>query len=74
MEQMSAMRYGQKANKYCNQCGKSIVYGVNGAQISDYCTDCKPITYHRKPTPVRNVDWDELDAMEDRCVKENENG
>lgn len=70
MSVMSATMYGQrKADTHCKLCGKPIVYGINGAMISEFCTDCRPIHYHCEPTPVRNeVDWDELDAMEDRCL------
>ena len=56
-------------SRTCKECGKEIVNGINGAQISEYCTDCKPIVYHCSPTPARyGIDWDELDAMEGKCL------
>lgn len=57
------------ADKHCRICGKPIMYGINGAQMLDTCLDCYRPTYHCQPTRVQNnVNWDELDAMEDRCL------
>jgi hypothetical protein len=44
------------------------MYGINGAQLYDICFDCRPISPCIAPSRKRNVDWDELDAMEDRCL------
>lgn len=73
-KKMSAFVYGQKktkrvANKHCKICGKPIYYGINGAQMLDTCLECYKPTYPCSPTPVRtDVDWNELDALEDRCL------
>ena len=69
MSKLSAITYGQKINKRCRICGKPITYGINGAQMIDECMECYRPKYHCAPTPVRTeVDWDELDALEDRCL------
>ena len=62
----------QKAYKEtrCKVCGRPIVYGINGAMMYDTCFDCRPISHCIAPSRKRNTDWDELDAMEDRCLKE----
>ena len=66
--------YGQesmkrKADKHCKVCGRPIYYGKNGAQMLDTCIDCYRPNYTYSSSPIRkNVDWDELDAMEDRCL------
>jgi hypothetical protein len=64
--------YGQKKykpDKHCKICGKPIFYGQNGAQMYDCCFECYRPTYHCSPTPVRReADWDELDALEGRCL------
>ena len=45
------------------------MYGINGAQMLETCLDCYRPNYFCRPTPVRReVDWDELNAMEDRCL------
>ena len=69
MSKISATMYGQKADKRCKTCGKPIMYGINGSQMFDECMDCYKPTYHCSPTPVRReVDWNELDALEDKCL------
>lgn len=70
MSKISATAFGQKVDKRCKICGKPIAYGINGAQMFDTCLECYIPQYHCKPTPTRDVDWDELDAMEDKCIKE----
>lgn len=70
MSKISAIMFGQHVDKHCKECGRPIMYGINGAQMLDLCLDCYNPKYHCPPTPVRKDDWDELDAMEDRCIKE----
>ena len=57
--------------KKCVKCGKEIVYGVNGCMLMDDCFDCggRPKYYYSTAT-VRTTNWNELDAMEDRCVRD----
>lgn len=52
----------------CRVCGRPIMYGINGAQLYDVCFDCRPISPHISPSRKRDIDWDALDAMEDRCL------
>jgi len=80
MSKISALMMGQnkeiakvlinrKADRKCKICGKPIYYGINGAQFFDTCMECYKPDYHCRPTKVRqNVDWDALDAAEDRCL------
>lgn len=62
-------------SRICKQCGTEIVNGINGAQISDYCTACKPIMYNNsiEPQPIPRYemteeDWAALDYAEGRCL------
>ena len=73
-KRIPAFMYGQKKmtkkiDKRCKICGRPITYGINGSQMFDTCMECYRPQYHCSPTPIRNnVDWDELDALEDRCL------
>lgn len=67
----SIVMYKKNVNKYCSICGKPIVYGINGAQISNYCIECQPITYYYNPAPIRNnYSYEELNSLEDRCIND----
>ncbi len=66
---MAATLITLKEERKCKTCGAPIVYGINGAQMLEECLDCYRPSYFCRPTPVRSeVDWDELDALEDRCL------
>lgn len=58
--------------KTCVICGKEIINGINGCQIMKECFDCHG-GYPKYP-PATKCDevtsWDELDALEDRCVND----
>ncbi len=79
MSKISALMLGQhkemrrallrEPDRKCRVCGKPITYGINGSQMFDTCLECYQPSYPCKPTTKRNsVDWDELDALEDRCL------
>ena len=57
--------------KYCQQCGRKIEYGVNGAMLLPRCFDCMggPPRY---PDPViitrPRCTPGGLDKLEDRCL------
>ena len=57
--------------KKCSKCGKQIIYGVNGCQLIDECFICHG-GYPKYPAATKRetVDWNELDALEDRCVRD----
>lgn len=58
--------------KKCVKCGNEIVNGVNGCMIMNECFDCHG-GFPKYPAPrlVREtVTWNELDALEDRCVRD----
>ncbi len=58
-----------KADKTCKTCGAPIFYGINGAQMLNECLDCHKPSYNTTPTPVRLTGgWDELDALEEKCI------
>lgn len=68
-------------NAICKSCGRQIVYGYNGCMMSEYCTDCKPISYDNNPRhymyiPINYVmdeqDYDALDYAESRCIDDGE--
>ncbi len=57
------------AEKRCKVCGKPIEYGVNGAQMFDTCFECYKPYYPCSVSKVRQyLNWDEFDALEDRCL------
>ena len=58
--------------KKCIKCGKEIIYGVNGCMLMDDCIDCHG-GYPKYPAPrtaTKTVSWDDLDALENRCVRD----
>lgn len=58
--------------KTCVICGKEIVNGINGCQLMKECFDCHG-GFPKYPAPRQmreTVSWDELDALEDRCVND----
>ena len=62
--------------KTCLRCGKEIIYGVNGCQMMNICFKCNGgfPDYSRNKS---NFHWnsanlDELDALEDRCINDEE--
>lgn len=58
--------------KKCIKCGREIINGVNGCQLLNDCFDCRG-GYPTYPAPRQareTVSWDELDALEDRCVND----
>lgn len=60
--------------KICSKCGKEfdlMKYGYPGNPYRKVCWECEPPTY-AKSTRREIVSWDELDAMEDRCLRETE--
>lgn len=73
-KRIPAYMYGQKKmirkpDKHCKICGAPIYYGTNGAMMLDTCLECYKPNYPCSPTPARqSADWDELDAMEERCL------
>lgn len=59
--------------KKCRKCGKDFdlyKFGAPGDPTRDICWSCYPPTY--APATKRNLSssWDELDAMEYRCIKD----
>lgn len=66
-------RYYYKRIQSCKKCGKKfdlMKYGHPGGSIDKtICWDCEPPYYgHCQSVSRRDVDWDALDAMEDRCL------
>ena len=58
--------------KRCIVCGKEIINGINGCVIMNECFDCHG-GYPKYPAPTQVIEtgsWDELDALEDRCVRD----
>lgn len=58
--------------KTCVICGKEIINGINGCQIMKECFDCHG-GYPKYPAPRQmreTISWDELDALEDRCIND----
>lgn len=57
--------------KTCIKCGKEIIYGVNGCQLMTECFTCHGgFPKYAPPTTRETVTWSELDALEDRCVRD----
>jgi len=60
--------------KTCPLCGKEIINGVNRCQMMKVCFDCNGgfPDYSRNQSlhHWNNVDWNELDAAEGRCLRE----
>ena len=57
--------------KICPVCGKEIINGINGCQLMNECFDCHGGYPKYAPATKRNViDWNTLDALEDRCIRD----
>ena len=57
--------------KICPICGKEIINGINGCQLMNECFDCHGGYPKYAPATNRNViDWNALDALEDRCIRD----
>lgn len=57
--------------KTCIRCGVKIINGINGCQLMKECFDCHGgFPKYPAPTVKESVGWDELDALEDRCVRD----
>lgn len=58
--------------KTCVKCGKKFdlfKFGAPGDPARDICWICKPPVY-APATKRETVSWDELYALEDRCVRD----
>lgn len=58
--------------KKCIKCGKEfdlMKYGYPGNPYRRVCWECEPPTY-AKSTGRKVISYDELDAMEDRCLRD----
>lgn len=57
--------------KTCIRCGKQIINGINGCQLMVDCFECHGgFPKYAPPTTRETVTWSELDALEDRCVRD----
>ena len=57
--------------KTCIKCGKQIINGVNGCQLMTDCFECHGgFPKYAPPIARETVTWSELDALEDRCVRD----
>lgn len=58
--------------KRCITCGKEIINGINGCQMMNECFDCHGgyPDYSRNKSNFHwnNGSWNDLDAVEDRCL------
>lgn len=56
--------------RHCPICGKIIENGITGCAIMPECFDCHGgfPTYAKGTHRDVPVSWDELDALEDRCL------
>lgn len=58
----------------CSKCGREfdlMKYGYPGNPYRKICWECEPPTY-AKATGRKVISYDELDAMEDRCLRDAE--
>ncbi len=58
--------------KICVKCGKEFdlfKFGAPGDPTRDICWSCEPPVY-APATKRMSFSWDELDALEDRCVRD----
>lgn len=58
--------------KKCRKCGNEFNlyrFGAPGDPTRDICWNCKP-PYYAPATKRSTTGWDELDALEDRCVRD----
>lgn len=60
--------------KYCVKCGTEIKNGLNGCMMLNVCFDCNGgyPDYSRNKSNFHwnSTDWNDLDAAEDRCIKD----
>lgn len=59
--------------KVCSICGKEIVNGINGCQLMPDCFECHgglPDYSRQKASHNGTANWDELDTLEDKCVRD----
>ena len=62
-----------KEMKRCVKCGAEIVNGENGCMLIDECFTCHGGYPKYAPATGRNWNygsWNDLDALEDRCVRD----
>lgn len=62
-----------KSKRTCPKCGKEfdlLQYGYPGNPYRTICWSCEPIYYGSPSKAVVQCSWDELDAMEDRCLRD----
>ena len=59
--------------KKCIRCGIEIINGINGCEILNECFTCHGGYPKYTPASKRETySWDELDALEDRCINDEE--
>ena len=57
--------------KRCIKCGSEIINGINGCEILNERFACHGGYPKYAPTSKRETySWDELDALEDRCIND----
>ena len=57
--------------KKCIRCGTEIINGINGCEILNECFTCHGGYPKYTPASKGETDsWDELDALEDRCIND----
>lgn len=56
--------------KKCIKCGSEITNGINGCEALNECFVCHGgyPKYAPAVTKRESYSWDELDALEDRCI------
>lgn len=60
--------------KKCIKCGSEIINGINGCAALNECFACHGgyPKYAQAITKRESYSWDELDALEDRCINDEE--
>lgn len=59
--------------KKCIKCGSEITNGINGCAALNECFACHGGYPKYAPASKRETySWDELDALEDRCINDEE--
>lgn len=61
-----------KVMRECEKCGKEFdlyKFGAPGNPHRSWCWECEP-PYYAKSTKRNLVSYDELNALEDRCVRD----
>ena len=58
----------------CIKCGTEIINGINGCAALNECIACHGgyPKYAPAVTKRESYSWDELDALEDRCINDEE--